>query len=144
MKRIAKCYREKDDNSIGWCGTNIKDDIDNQEFDIDSGKGWGFCPKECLPNQEKPLFGLPNVKEINILDANFCESKLTRNGTISFEVKPEVLCVALNMSYNIRTYLKGQEEDDYYHVSSADLEKHPRLQVLADRENKRYIVGKFL
>ena len=58
-----------------------------------------------------------------------------------------MLCVAQNLSYNIRTYLKGGEhgdDGDYYHVKAVDLKKHSRLQILAKREQKRYIVGKWV
>ena len=142
LKIIAKCYREKDKNSIGWCGTNKVDDINNQKFDIHAEKGWGFCSKDCISNPHKPLFGRPTTKEISILDQKFCEAQLTDDGKRTFTVKPEVLCVAQNMSYNIRTYLKGEEEDDYYHVKAVDLKRAPRLEKLAKREMERYIVGR--
>ena len=142
LKRIAKCYREVDKNSIGWCGTNSADDINNQKFNIHTEKGWGFCSKDCIHDPDKPLFGRPTTKKISILDGKFCEAQLTNNGKLTYVVKPEVLCVAQNLSYNIRTYLKGEEEDDYYHVKAVDLRRHSRLQKLVKREIKRYIVGR--
>ena len=70
LKRIAKCYREIDKNSIGWCGTNYVDDIDNQRFHIDPERGWGFCSKDCYPDPEQPLFGRPTTKNKRAVDDN--------------------------------------------------------------------------
>ena len=73
---------------------------------------------------------------MDIIDDKYCDTELTKNGTIEFMHKPEVICVALNQSYNIRVYLKS-DSGDYEHVPSGD----DRYQNLISVENMWYIVG---
>jgi hypothetical protein len=39
LNRLAKCYREMDEDGLGWCGTNMSDDIANPVFDIQPDHG---------------------------------------------------------------------------------------------------------
>ena len=64
--------------------------------------GWGFCTNECFPNFHEPFYGKANENLIDILDNDLCEQELTKNGTRQFVMKPEVLCIGYNQSYNIR------------------------------------------
>ena len=34
LNRLAKCFRSKDEEGYGWCGTNMVDDYTKPEFDI--------------------------------------------------------------------------------------------------------------
>ena len=61
---------------------------------------------------------------------------MTGNGTFTFVHKPEVLCVGLNQSYNIRVYLK-LENGEYEHVPLGD----DRYQNIISVEQMWYIVG---
>ena len=52
-------------------------------------------------------------------------------------MKPEVLCVGYNQSYNIRVYLKDAN-GNYHHVESSN----PHYKNLQSKEKSWYIVGK--
>ena len=54
-------------------------------------------------------------------------------------MKPEVLCVGYNQSYNIRVYLKDAN-GNYHHVESSN----PHYKNLLSKEKSWYIVGKLL
>ena len=81
---------------------------------------------------------------VDVLDNNYCEHNLTQNGTLKFVHKPEVLCVGLNISYNIRVYLKGSHLKNnqprliYKHVPR----NNDRYKNLVSKEDMWYIVGK--
>ena len=85
--------------------------------------GWGFCTEECYPDHEEPFYGVAREKLVDILDENYCDEKLTDNDKLRFRVKPEVICVGFNYSYNIRVYVKDgagryfhiETGSDYYH-----------------------------
>ena len=81
---------------------------------------------------------------VDVLDNDYCENNLTQNGTLKFVHKPEVLCVGLNISYNIRVYLKGSHLKNnqprliYKHVPR----NNDRYKNLVSKEDMWYIVGK--
>ena len=99
--------------------------------------GWGFCTQECFPNYKEPYFGKARESLIDVLDAGHCENDLTENGSKDFVMKPEVLCVGYNQSYNIRVYLKDAN-GNYHHVESSN----PHYKNLQSKEKSWYIVGK--
>ena len=99
--------------------------------------GWGFCTQECFPNYKEPYFGKARESLIDVLDAEHCENDLTENGSKDFVMKPEVLCVGYNQSYNIRVYLKDAN-GNYHHVESSN----PHYKNLQSKEKSWYIVGK--
>ena len=101
--------------------------------------GWGFCTQECFPNHKEPYFGKARESLIDVLDAEHCEKDLTENGSKDFVMKPEVLCVGYNQSYNIRVYLKDAN-GNYHHVESSN----PHYKNLLSKEKSWYIVGKLL
>ena len=82
---------------------------------------------------------------VDVLDNDYCENNLTQNGTLTFVHKPEVLCVGLNISYNIRVYLKGSHLKNnqprliYKHVPR----NNDRYKNLVSKEDMWYIVGKW-
>ena len=82
---------------------------------------------------------------VDVLDNDYCEHNLTQNGTLTFVHKPEVLCVGLNISYNIRVYLKGSHLKNnqprliYKHVPR----NNDRYKNLVSKEDMWYIVGKW-
>lgn len=131
---IAKCYRKMD--KLGWCGTYMNDDVTKPEFSIRADSGWGFCSQECFQDEEEPFFGKAREKLVDVLDDAHCESELTRNGTRFFVHQPQVLCVGLNHSYNIRVYLKDAK-NRYHHVPQKD----KRYEKLVSVEKMWYIIG---
>ena len=98
----------------------------------------GQLPKSNTENED------PRAKMVDVLDNDYCEHNLTQNGTLTFVHKPEVLCVGLNISYNIRVYLKGSRLKNnepkliYKHVPRND----DRYKNLVSKEDMWYIVGK--
>ena len=98
----------------------------------------GQLPKFNTENED------PRYKMVDVLDNDYCENSLTQNGTLTFVHKPEVLCVGLNISYNIRVYLKGSRLKNnepkliYKHVPRND----DRYKNLVSKEDMWYIVGK--
>ena len=99
----------------------------------------GQLPKFNTENED------PRYKMVDVLDNDYCENSLTQNGTLTFVHKPEVLCVGLNISYNIRVYLKGSRLKNnepkliYKHVPR----NNDRYKNLVSKEDMWYIVGKW-
>ena len=58
-----------------------------RNFFFFSDEGWGFCSKECYPDQTQPFFGVAREKAIDVLDENYCEQQLTNNGAKKFKAK---------------------------------------------------------
>ena len=48
--------------------------------------GWGFCSKDCYPDQSQPFYGVAREKAIDILEQLYCERQLTEEGTKHFKV----------------------------------------------------------
>ena len=76
---------------------------------------------------------------MDVLDDHYCEAEMTQNGTLTFDHKPEVICVGLNHSYNIRVYLRDQK-GRYHHISEEDAHYESYVSV----EKLWYIVGNYL
>jgi hypothetical protein len=47
--------------------------------------GWGFCSKDCYPDQAQPFYGVAREKAIDILEENYCENQLTNNGAKKYK-----------------------------------------------------------
>ena len=134
---LAKCFRAFDEDGYGWCGTNQNNNINDQKFAVGSDKGWGFCKKDCFPDPSEPMVGVLRYKDIHILNERYCEGQIDRK---NLKVKPEVLCVGMNNSYKIKTYLK--QGDRYHHIRLTDIKRFPVLKKLRELEDKWYVVGK--
>ena len=48
--------------------------------------GWGFCSKDCYPDQSQPFYGVAREKAIDILEQLYCDRQLTEEGTKHFKV----------------------------------------------------------
>ena len=136
LQRLAKCYRPFEEKGRGWCATNMLDDLVHPQFDVEPEHGWGFCSDECYPDMSEPFYGKAREKLVDVLSEEHCEMELTQNGTKAFNHKPEVLCVGLNQSYNIRVYIRDTQ-GNYHHVPD-DVERYQHLLRL---EQMWYIVG---
>ncbi len=50
LKRIAKCYREMDDEGLGWCGVNMANSMNDEEFfNIKPDSGISLFPMISVP-----------------------------------------------------------------------------------------------
>lgn len=47
--------------------------------------GWGFCSKDCYPDQGQPFYGVAREKTIDVLDETYCEQQLTNSGAKKFK-----------------------------------------------------------
>ena len=132
-KLITKCYMQYDNNNHGWCGTNQGNDLKKQKFSVSKTSGWGFCKKDCFPEQKQEQMGVPRYSEdVYVLEDTYCENlmaqKLEYKKIKKYKVAPKILCVGKNKTHNSITYRKHRG----------------KYQLIDDDPHKWYIVGKLL
>jgi hypothetical protein len=139
---ITKCYRDRP-TKHGWCGitnkiiTHNKESLIDDDTKITPDGGWGMCSRTCNETlRDERLTGIPRVKDVRIISQEYCDSKLydLRKNRVPFAVFPQVLCVALNETYQTAFYAK-QGDGSY-----VQLDQKEDLDIsLMGRENSWFI-----